>query len=255
MPTAVEIHDRPNGWYPKVSKDTRGYIAERYFRVNTQDEVDVFNATGLPALFDPHPSVPGIVALRMDPELIGGTDASGRNGWIIIKVSYVPLATAQLDATATEDYSFAEINQSTTQVRVNYSINPTTGDTVKRIPETTIEAGVSELVVHGYKNSVTPLTQWLQIVGTVNTNAVVVPPVRGLSWTITAQPFELLARSLSIRAVRENLAEYIYTFGFGPAGSWLHRFQPEDENGEALGNVETAVVYREKVFPGAGVFW
>lgn len=243
-----ETRDRSRGLDRRARLDATGYHAVRFLIVDTDDPEEAVIATGLPAYGDPHPLLPDCFVRQIEPAQSFGGPA---NGWSEVMVVYdAPTPGGGGDSAVAGDAS-AFFGQSVTQQPVRFDI------VSAPIPETQREVNVTELGVRAYTGAVTvKLAAWALQQNRVNSNSVTFPDFEGLPGSGLVVPArQLLARTVSFRPVRLGVAEVTYTFGYGPTGSFDYVFQPEDENGAALGPVQTKKIYPETAFLGAGVLW
>lgn len=243
----IELRDRLRGYDRSAWLDSSGYHARRFYTVNTEDPEQAVMATGLPAYGDPHPDLPNCFVTRVEPVVSFG--ASG-GGWSEVSVQYDAPSSGSGGDTATVGTAWTSLSQSVTQQPIRFAADGSV------IPETSREVNTTELVVRAYTNDVvTKIALFQAMANKVNNNTVTFPYLEGLNVPLVVPARQLLARTVSVRSVRTGLVEVNYTFGYGPTGSFEFTYQPEDENGAALGPPVTKKIYPEVAFSGAGVLW
>lgn len=253
--TAIEMRNRAAGKYPWLNKTSKGYYGARFYRADTADPVEAANALGLPALgstFSADPELADCILVSIKQDFQGGRDSASSKGTMFYDLEYQPRSVAPIDSVAQLDTSHSEMSSTTTQVRVR----STAGGSPARIPETSAEAGTVELLVRSYKNTRAALSAFVAIKNKINSNSVAIPASRSVPGTgFTATAGQLIARDFSERIVRDGLIEFTFTFGYGPAGSFLYRYQPEDQNGNPVGSAQTVDIQGTVAYPAPGVLW
>lgn len=248
-PTAVERFDRDKGWFPQVSDDTNGLQGTRFFMVDTDDPVDWINASGLPARGDPFPGVPLLLVQSRRPTVIGGRLNATSKAWSIVEVGYGTEA-ANADSQAEDGAKYSEFSTSTQQVQVITAANGSP------IPPAQREVNTAEVKVTAYRSSLNALAAFIGIQNKINSNAVDLPALQGLIGSgLTAAPGQLLARSVSVTAVRSNLVKVVYTFGYGPVDAFKVSYRYQDADGNSVAPTYFADVQGTVAYPAAGVLW
>jgi hypothetical protein len=270
MPTVTEMFDREKGRYPKPVVTASGVTAERHFRVDTGNPETVLDliGTAIPGIGSPwSPSRPDVAAVSVEPEFQGGSDdATGVGGHHFVKVSYASISMGQSVTSAPVGASWCEVVGSTQQVAVTASA---TGQPIPQSAGLNAEANTCEIVVTSVKANFNALRDFQAIQNRINAGAVVFPAVRGLlGSSFTAQPGELLARSVRVNAVNDEKCHLVYTFGIAPllpvdpaqpngarASSWIRRYRKTDAAGNPVGAWLLEDVQGVAVYPAAGVLW
>jgi len=268
-PIATELNDKTNGHWPQLTISKDGARGVRFYRVNTMSEVVALSATGIPAigtLWSEPFTLSGIIVnvTSIDPEYIGGRDATDTGGHTIVRVDYESpgISIDGTDDGYEDGDAWTTISGSIRSVQVQYDVAGV------RIPETQREASVQEVIVTAYMNRdrvIAAVALWLSLQNTVNNNTVVLPGLwhNATPWIIApgggaGTPAHLLARTFSVRELvrDEGLFAVEYKMGFGPVDAFKFSWRQQDENGDPVGPVVESDVQPSVAWPnGFGTLW
>ena len=177
---------------------------------------------------------------------LGGQDGTPpKVGWTEARVSWRPITFIPIQDTANPGDSFLEVRQSTASVTLSSDVNNVnvTGVGLTR------EANTTELVIRAFKADSAPLSAWIGIQNSLNSNAIATPDMRGLPGSaITIGAKQGLARTLEMRPARDGVVEFVFHIGYGPIGSWDAIYEPQSNLGVLIGD-QTAVLYESKAWP------
>lgn len=234
--------------HPYVDLETNRKTGGRVFLVNTDDRDTAVTAPGIPSLYEAWgPDHPELYAISVRPRIFGGADVDAdRTGWTRIEVKYTTGSGQPEVLAAEENDAFTEVIPGTQQVEIRSDIN---GDP---IPPTQIEVESTEVLVNSYRTSF-PWAEWITIAKSVNSAAVLLPPVFGVPGSERpVAPGQLLARSYAIERARPGLLRVQWRLGI--ATDWKYRYRNEDQDGNPVGVVQVRDVYPSVAWP-TSILW
>jgi hypothetical protein len=248
--TATRINDRRRGFYPRIAYTSQGLQIRDFYQVDEGDlAVDFYAATGLPAIGDAYPDAPfsaAVVREYGEALLVSGKKgATANTGRIVVPVIYRTGSFSPLPEDGmTAGEAFHVMRASVATATIGFD---TAGG---RIPQTAKEVSRRELLLYHYMTPTTYAARLAAIVGIegkTNADTVAIPPLKGTTGSgFTAAIGELLARPATVRPIDADLVEVVFAFGIAP--DWLLRYRQEDQDGTAVGAVQTATIYDSATF-------
>lgn len=247
MANAYPIFDKPLGFAPSWSRGPDGYSGRVPYRVMSSEAATALTASGLPSINAEHPDFPGSYCRTLEWEYWGGSDGDDNApGSSIVWASYSPASPAEI-VVATDGDAYSEFGVSPGQLRVRLD-----AANEALLEEATKESFSAELIVRRFAASLSLINQFIPLIGKANSNQVTTPDVFGLPGSgLVLAPFQLLARSFTVRPIRANLIEIALTFGLGEQKWYEVRQVRLDENGEPVGTIEQFDVQGTAAYPEA----
>lgn len=271
MATATEAREYDKRVGRTLSRVIGGYIASRTFRVDTDDPIDIYTASGMPAIGDQYPGFPtggfDCRAYQIQPEVPkgGGPGPSGsgtNTGLTYVRVDYRTAGIGFGPGPNQEPFdpqpgdSYTVETTTAGSIEINTAIS---GDPIKPVQRQV--TGIS-LVTRVYKSAATAyLPEVVRIRDSTNSASVTVPNFMGVgtSTGILFAANTLLFSGHRKEIVRPGLIAVDYEFlaappGTGPGQGHVYYYQEEDENGVPIASFGPEVIYPSLAWDTADLF-
>ena len=242
------------GYAPRVRREANGYQAERWFRVDTHDELIALSAAGLPQYGDSWDlTAPNLKVVGFETEYPGGQNdgVTGTGGLTYVRVTYeTPGLNGSLPVIGTQ---YTEIVCSVGSVNVDMDIREeiTAGDAPDKLNNGvgfTKKVGQLQLQIVTWPTTI-DIVRLADLVAdqAVNTDPVTTPPILGTGITLNFSAGSLSYCVFDLRA-EGGSARLTHTIDVGR--DWLARAKAENAQGRFTGPVIASKLYRELPFAG-----
>jgi len=250
MATAVLILDGDDA--PRLRLQIAGTTGTRKYRIDTDDEEEALAAAGLPLPGDPWSLArPTLICQSVDVAYQRGsiheavcqyeTPGAGSGGGAVVPEP--DLAYTERRYTVENEAVYFTVD---TVSPVNHAADEPIANGQGASKEVTgVEVSVVIYRTPEVYNTAGD-TQLMNLMGTVNSNALTLPPIYGTNVSLTYQPGELRYRMTEL-GTRNGLVEIRHNFVARP--DHLARWQPQDAEGNAVGTQKISRIYPSAVFP------
>lgn len=211
MANAYPFFDKTLGFAPEWSRGPDGYAGRVPYRVNSSEAAPALTASGLPEVNAEHPVFTGAFCRSLSWQYLGGLDGEdGAPGWSVVWAEYAPASPAEITLASDGDV-YSEFGVSPGQSRVRADVNG-----LALFEEAVKESFGAELTVRRFSTSLSIINAFIPIIGRANSNPLTTPDMFGLPDSgLAIAPFQLLARSFTVKPVRAGLVEIALLFGVG----------------------------------------
>lgn len=248
----------------------RGWIGKRWYRIEGLDQFAASRATGLPVMNQPwSDSFRGLKVVSRRIRRIGGVEEASPNygGWTSAEISYATPDASGSTPIPELNRAYSQWQGAQEAITRNFDarVNPPAGFVALEPPggpfPTPITAinngkgvqvgvGTARLLVHKWVRGVdVPITRMMELhrVMALNSDAVQAPPMVNdtRTWNFAAGQLQYLEFDIQPDG---ELTKITHVLGAAP--DFFYRWQPEDENGDAAGPIETNAVYVAAAFAG-----